>query len=55
MDKQVPKLAKIEFTWNWIKDKRIYLTEIPFSQDYHLMVVDEEDDICGLWLLEAVR
>lgn len=55
MDKQIPKLATIHFEWNWIKDKTIYLTEIPFTADYHLMVVDNEDEICGLWLLEAVR
>ena len=55
MDEQIPKLAEIHFNWMWIKDKRIYLTEIPFTADYHLMVVDNEDEICGLWLLEAVR
>lgn len=51
----VHKIPTIEFEWNWIKDKTIYLTEIPFTSDYHLMVIDEEDDIVGLWLLEAVR
>jgi hypothetical protein len=54
MDKQIPK-AVIGFDWMWIRDKRIYLTEIPFTENYHIMVVDEEDDIVGLWLLEAVR
>lgn len=55
MGKQVPKLAHIEFTWNWIKGKQMFVTQIPFSHNYHLMVVDTEGDMCGLWLIEAVR
>jgi len=55
MDKQIPTLPTIEFDWMWIRDKRIYITKIPFTPNYHITVVDEEDEICGLWLLEAVR
>ena len=54
MDKQISKLPTIEFTWNWIKDKKMYFEKIPYTYNYHLIVVDEDDELCGLWLIEAV-
>ena len=55
MDKQISKLPTIEFTWNWIKDKKMYFEQIPYTYNYHLIVVDEDEDICGMWLLEKVE
>lgn len=49
MVQQIPTLS---FDWMWIKDKRIYFTTIPYTENYHLIVVDEEDNMCGFWLIE---
>lgn len=49
------KLPTIKFEWNWIKDKTIHFTTIPYTQNYHLIVVDEEDNMCGFWLLERIE
>jgi hypothetical protein len=51
----VQKLPTIEFTWNWIKDKKMYFEKIPYTYNYHLIVVDEDEDICGMWILEKVE
>lgn len=55
MANKVPKLAYIRFNWMWLKDKRMFITPIPFTHNHHLSVIDEDDDLCGLWLIEAVR
>ena len=54
MDKQIPKLPTIKLEWNWIKDKRIIFDKVPYTHNWHLMVFDEDDELKGLWLIEAV-
>lgn len=54
MDKQIPKLPTLNFEWNWIKDKRIIFDKVPYTHNWHLMVFDEDDELKGLWLIEAV-
>jgi hypothetical protein len=39
----------------WIKDKKIYFNSIPYTQNHHIVVVDEEDEVCGFWLIERVE
>ncbi len=50
--KQIPTL---EFNWMWIKDKKIYFNSIPYTQNHHIVVVDEDDEVCGFWLIERVE
>lgn len=51
----VQQIPTLEFNWMWIKDKKIYFNTIPYTHNYHIIVVDEEDDICGFWLIEKVE
>jgi len=55
MDKQIPKLPTIQLDWNWVKDKKIIFDKVPLTHNYHLIVLDEEDEIVGWWLIERIR
>ena len=50
----VKGLPTLEFQWHWIKDKQIIFTQIPYTYNYHLIVVDEDETICGFWLIEEL-
>ena len=51
----VQQIPTIEFQWMWIKDKKMYFDRIGYTQDYQLIVVDEDEDICGMWILEKIE
>lgn len=50
----VHKIPIIQLDWNWIRDKRIYVNQIPQSHNYHIIVIDGDDNMCGWWLLEKI-
>ena len=47
-------LPELYFDWYWIKDKQIILEHIPYTDNYHLIITDDDDDLYGLWLIEKV-
>jgi len=51
----VQQIPTLEFNWMWIKDKKIYFNSIPYTQNHHIVVVDEEDEVCGFWLIERIE
>jgi len=51
----VQQIPTLEFDWMWIKDKKIYFNSIPYTQNHHIVVVDEDDEVCGFWLLERIE
>jgi hypothetical protein len=51
----VQQIPVIQMDWMWVKDKRIYMNTIPYTHNHHIVVVDEDDNICGFWLLERVE
>ena len=51
----VHKIPIIQLDWNWVKDKKIIFDKVPLTHNYHLIIIDEEDDIVGWWLLERIE
>ena len=51
----VQQIPTLEFNWMWIKDKKIYFNSIPYTHNHHIVVVDEEDEVCGFWLIERIE
>lgn len=50
----VHKIPTIELNWMWLKDKRLYVNKVPHSHNYHIIVLDEDDNMCGWWVLERI-
>lgn len=50
----VQQIPTLEFDWMWIKDKRIILDKVPYTHNWHLIILDDEDDMCGWWLIERI-